>query len=241
MDVIRVVLDLNESLVWLMKLLLAAVLGAAIGFEREAHGQAAGLRTNVMIGLGSCLLMMLSVDLHNMFEGMDASSTLRIDPGRIASYAVAGMGFLGAGAIIKGKGSVRGLTTASGLWLVTGIGLSVGAGYFLPAVFTTACALLILYNMRHVKTYLSHDVYKMLSITCLDSESALGAIERTMAEFNGIEVLFINYSHDVETETTQYQLRLRCKESVQWKKVVDRIFQEVEGLRAISWEESDVP
>jgi putative Mg2+ transporter-C (MgtC) family protein len=235
------VLDLYGSLLWLAKLLLAAVLGASIGFEREVHGQAAGLRTNVIITLSSCLLMMLSVDLHTIFEGMDASSTVRIDPGRIASYAVAGMGFLGAGAIIKGKGSVRGLTTASGLWLVTGIGLSVGAGYYLPAVLTTAITLLILYNLRYLKSRFSHDVYTVLSITCWNSDGALEAIERIMAESSGLDVLFTSYSYDIEARVTNYRFRLRCKEPVQWKGVVDRVFHEVEGLRAISWEESDVP
>ncbi len=241
MDDIRVVLDLYGLLMWLAKLFLAAVLGAAIGFEREVHGQAAGLRTNVMIALASCLLIMLSIDLHSLFGGMDASSTLRIDPGRIASYAVAGMGFLGAGAIIKGKGSVRGLTTAAGMWLVNGIGLSVGAGYYLPAVFTTAIALLILYNMRHVKSRFSHDVYTALSVTCTHSEGSLETIERILSDSGKLDILFINCSHDVETHTVHYRLRLMSKEPVQWKDVVGRVLHEVDGLRVVSWEESDVP
>ncbi len=241
MESIRIALDIDGSITWLVKLLIAAVLGATVGFEREMHGQAAGLRTNVMISLASCLLMMLSVDLHKIFDGMDASSTLRVDPGRIASYAVAGMGFLGAGAIIKGRGSVRGLTTASGLWLITGIGLSVGAGYYLPAVLTTAITLLILYNVRRVKSRFLHDVYTVLSISCRHSERNADSIETIMAESEGIEVLFINYSRDLETGVTNYRFRLRCKEPLQWKTLLGRVYNEVEGLKALSWEESDVP
>jgi len=100
--------DWHQCLIWMAKLLLAALLGGAVGFERETHGQAAGLRTNLLVSTGSCLLMMLSLHLPEMFQALDATSNLRIDPGRIASYAVAGMGFLGGGAILKGKGSVRG-------------------------------------------------------------------------------------------------------------------------------------
>ena len=118
----------------LVKLVLASLMGAAIGFERESHGQAAGIRTNILVCTGACLMMLLSLHMEEMFRALSvADSVVRLDPGRIASYAIASMGFLGAGAIIKGKGSIKGLTTAAGLWLVTGIGLSTGAGFVIPA------------------------------------------------------------------------------------------------------------
>src|SRR5512135_2344720 len=111
------------------KILLAAILGGAVGFERESHGQAAGFRTNILVCVGACLMMMLSLELEHLFRNLTSETAVRLDPGRIASYAIASMGFLGGGAIIKGKGSVRGLTTAASLWLDTGLGLAVGAGY----------------------------------------------------------------------------------------------------------------
>src|SRR3972149_5039668 len=86
-----------------LKLILAALMGGAIGFERESHGQAAGIRTNLIVSLGACLMMMLSLHIEEIFRHLNASTTVRLDPGRIASYAIASMGFLGAGAIIKGK------------------------------------------------------------------------------------------------------------------------------------------
>ena len=110
----------------LTKLVIAAVIGGAIGFEREAHGQAAGLRTYILVSVGACLMMMLSMEMEHFYRHLSVDqSVVRLDPARIASYAIASMGFLGAGAIITGKGTVRGLTTAAGLWLVTGIGLGV--------------------------------------------------------------------------------------------------------------------
>jgi hypothetical protein len=103
--------DFNEALLQFGKLIIAALLGGAIGFERETHGQAAGIRTNILVGVGACLMMMLSLHIEEIFRHLNIDSVVRLDPGRIASYAIASMGFLGAGAIIKGKGSVRGLTT----------------------------------------------------------------------------------------------------------------------------------
>ena len=108
--------DMNHITWELSRLVLAAVVGAAIGFEREAHGQAAGLRTFILVTVGACLMMMLSLEMEELHRHLAVDqSVVRLDPARIASYAIASMGFLGAGAIITGKGSVRGLTTAAGL------------------------------------------------------------------------------------------------------------------------------
>ena len=88
----------------ILKIVLAGLLGGLVGFEREAHGQAAGFRTYILVALGSCLIMMVSINMETIYRHLGAQSTVRLDPGRIASYALAGMGFLGAGAIITGKG-----------------------------------------------------------------------------------------------------------------------------------------
>src|SRR5512142_2402682 len=152
------VLDWQHFTWDLLKLILAACVGGAIGFERETHGQAAGLRTNILVCVGACLMMMLSLEMEHIHRHLSVEqSVVRLDPGRIASYAIASMGFLGAGAIITGKGSVRGLTTAAGLWLVTGVGLAVGAGYFVPAGVSTLLSLVILYSLRRLKPLFPRD------------------------------------------------------------------------------------
>jgi len=233
--------DWQESLVWLGKLLLAALLGGAIGFERESHGQSAGLRTNLLVAMGSCLMMMLSLHLEQLFQHLDMQSIVRLDPGRIASYTVASMGFMGAGAIIKGRGSVRGLTTAAGLWLVTGIGLAIGAGYTLPAIYTTFISLLILYNLRFLKMFVSHDTFTLLSLTCVGSEKPLKLVREILSEHKDIDVRFINFHLDLAAQTVEYRIRLCSKEHVAWAHIITRLTTEVPGLKKIAWEESDVP
>jgi putative Mg2+ transporter-C (MgtC) family protein len=150
---------------------------------------------------------------------------------------------MGAGAIIKGRGSVRGLTTAAGLWLVTGIGLSIGAGYLLPAIFTTLISLLILYNLRFLKLFFSHDTFTLLSLkcNCTGSERPLKQIKDVLAEHDGIEVRFINYRRDLAGNTVTYRIRLCSKEHVPWGYIVTRLTTEIPGLYWVAWEESDVP
>ncbi|MHC1741750.1 MAG: MgtC/SapB family protein [Syntrophobacteraceae bacterium] len=229
------------SLEILGKLTLATILGGSIGFERESHGQAAGLRTNIMVCVGACLLMMLSLFMEEIFENHGVRSVVRLDPGRIASYAVASMGFMGAGAIIKGKGTVRGLTTAAGLWMVTGSGLAVGAGFYMPAVLTTVISLLILYNMRFLKLFFSHDVFSSLTLTFPNTVRALKRIRATLGEFENVEIRFVNYRQDIVKGTVTYELRLCTKDDILWGKIVGRLLEEFPDLLDLAWEESDVP
>ena len=235
------IFEWRESLIWLGKLTLATLLGGAIGFERESHGQSAGFRTNILVALGSCLMMMLSLHLEELFHDLSANSVVRLDPGRIASYAIASMGFLGGGAIIKGKGSVRGLTTAAGLWLVTGIGLAVGAGYLLPAIYTAFISLLILYNLRRLKFLFSHDVYSMLTITCIDSRRQLGRIKKVLKDYQELDLRFVNFSENIPDQIITYRLHLCGKEHLPWGEIIQRLLNEVCNIKDIKWEESDVP
>jgi putative Mg2+ transporter-C (MgtC) family protein len=232
--------DFHEVLPDIGKLILAASLGGAIGFEREAHGQAAGIRTNILVGVGACLMMMLSLNMESLFRHLTADSTVRLDPGRIASYAIASMGFLGAGAIIKGKGSVRGLTTAAGLWLVTGIGLSIGAGYIIPAVASTFLSLLILYNIRRAKTRFPHDMYSILILKVSGKECPLNQIKAIFGEFPEVSIQRINFYQTFSPPTITYRLRLMSKDIAYWREVVKRL-SDMPGLMEVSWEEGSVP
>ncbi len=232
--------DYHAMSVELGRLILAALLGGAIGCEREYHGQAAGFRTNLLVTMGACLMMLLSLRLPEIFSAMDATSSLRIDPGRIASYAIAGMGFLGGGAIIKGRGSVRGLTTAASLWMVTGIGLAVGAGYYAPAVFTTVFSLFVLYNVRRLKISMPHHVYTVLLMKFGQGESGLRQIKEILHSYEELEIKFINFRQDLGAETTDYRLRLYGRERLPWGEIVGKL-KRIPGLREIRWEEGMVP
>lgn len=221
-------------------LALAALIGGAIGFERETHGQAAGLRTNILVCVGSCLLMMLSLHMEQLHRHLGSvESVVRLDPARIASYAIASMGFLGAGAIITGKGSVRGLTTAAGLWIVTGLGLAVGAGYIIPAIFSTAISLLILYGLRRIKVLFIRDEHSILTLTYHSKEKPLEQIKRILAD-HAISIQFINLKVEFPEENITYRLRLHSKENLPWGQIVKRL-SDTKGLGEIRWEEGEVP
>ena len=132
-------------------LLLASVLGGAIGLERELSGKPAGFRTNLLICVGATLLTEMSVAIGNM-----AVNPANADPGRIAAQIVSGIGFLGAGTIIQAKGSVIGLTTAATLWVVSAIGIAIGAGSYVEAIGTTVLVLVALLLLGKVEARLIH-------------------------------------------------------------------------------------
>jgi len=145
------------SLGWqdeLLRVAVAAALGGAVGLERELREREAGFRTHMLVSVGSALFTLVSAYGFRGFLTGD-ESVIRADPTRIAAQIVTGIGFLGAGAIIRQGLSVRGLTTAATLWLVAAIGLASGAGYYSAAVITTVVALLSLWPLRiaaHVVT-----------------------------------------------------------------------------------------
>jgi len=131
----------------LLRLALAAVLGGMIGFERELREREAGLRTHLLVALGSALFTIVGAYGFHEFLA-SGQSVVRADPTRIAAQIVTGIGFLGAGAIIRQGLSVRGLTTAATLWVVAAVGLAAGAGYYSAAVITTAVVLIALWPLR---------------------------------------------------------------------------------------------
>ena len=127
------------------KLTLSLLLGCVVGLERKRKGQIAGLRTFALISMGATLAMILSIYIPQEYMGLKNG-----DPGRVAAQVITGVGFLGAGAIIQMKGSVRGLTTAAGIWMVATIGMAVGVGMYLVSVIAT---LLIIFILETLERY----------------------------------------------------------------------------------------
>ena len=127
----------------LLRILLSAILSGLVGLEREIHGRAAGLRTHILVGVGSTLFMITSI-----LVALSYSHAGGVDPSRIAANVVTGIGFLGAGAIIRYGSSIRGLTTAASIWAVSAIGLAVGAGIYVAAGITTIIVLSVLILSR---------------------------------------------------------------------------------------------
>lgn len=128
------------------KLVLAVLMGGAIGLERQMAGKASGLRTNILICLGSALIMDLSMNL-----GISLGGDRVGDPGRIAAQVITGIGFIGAGTIMQSRGAITGLTSAATIWIVAAIGLTVGAGFYVEALGATALAVLVLAGLGRIE------------------------------------------------------------------------------------------
>lgn len=190
------VLSVVPTLAWphvLLRLGIAAGLGAAIGFERELRERQAGLRTHLVVCLGSALFTLVSA---YGFEDFFTATGTRIDPTRIAAQIVSGIGFLGAGAIIRQGLSVRGLTTAATLWLVAAIGMAAGAGYYSGAVIATVGALLTLGPLRIV-------AYKIIRRYRPDVDRLVVDIPAGGSPVPILEVIEQNGAHVVSLEIAQ--------------------------------------
>jgi putative Mg2+ transporter-C (MgtC) family protein len=124
----------------LLRLLIAAILGGVIGYERESHGSA-GLRTHILIATAACLFTLLAFEIYHL---SDVMSTGQADPIRSIEAVTAGIAFLGAGAIFQSRGNVKGMTTAAGMWLAGALGVAVALGYYGIAIAVAGLALLVL-------------------------------------------------------------------------------------------------
>ena len=131
----------------ILKLLLATLLGGVLGYERGREKKAAGLRTHILVCVGSALFMLISMHVAENSQG-------GADPGRIASQVVTGIGFLCAGTIFQSQGSISGLTTAASIWIVSAIGLAVGSGFIWPAVATAMITFFVLQALRSLAKYM---------------------------------------------------------------------------------------
>jgi putative Mg2+ transporter-C (MgtC) family protein len=161
------------------RLLVAAVFGGLVGIERERYNQPAGFRTHIILCVGSCLMMMLSI-----FVALDIGNPARsADPGRIAAQVVSGIGFLGAGAILRFGVSVKGLTTAASLWTIAGIGLAVGSGFYLGAAIATVLMVLALSMLKKLERFFLAGRYEQnLVLAVRDVPGVIGLVEAALGK-----------------------------------------------------------
>jgi putative Mg2+ transporter-C (MgtC) family protein len=176
----------------ILRLVLAAVLAGAIGLEREAAEQEAGLRTHMLVCVGSCLFMIVGVYAWADFQ-LNQDIGAIVDPSRVASYVVAGIGFLGGGAIIKSGVNVKGLTTAASVWVVASIGVAVGVGMYALAVAVTLLVLLSLWPLKTLANQLGlrggRTVRLQLELEPKgDVAPILAVVERAEVELEAIKV-----------------------------------------------------
>ncbi|WP_080833928.1 MgtC/SapB family protein [Cohnella massiliensis] len=163
-----------------IRMILAAALGGLIGIEREWSNHAAGFRTHILVCLGSATIMLMSLYGFSQFVN---EPNVQVDPARLAAQVISGIGFLGAGAILRNGDVIKGLTTAASIWTVAAIGLCVGAGFFTGALICTFLVLVSLYMLnKWEKRLLRHRRFCSVEITVSNDHGSLGAIASVFME-----------------------------------------------------------
>ncbi len=220
---------LNDWVV-LFRLLLAAVLSGIVGFEREFHGRAAGFRTHILLCIGSTLTMLTSMHIFDIYI-----SRVPCDPARIAAGVVTGIGFLGAGTIMRSKGSVRGLTTAASLWVVAGIGLAVGSGLYFGAIVTTALTLVSLFIFSRVeRAMIRKDWYKTIIVDTKDDLSQLKSVRDVLGEYR-TEITDFEVERLPEGGSMRLKVGVRLATSRHDEQLMHDISR-IDGVKNVKWE-----
>jgi putative Mg2+ transporter-C (MgtC) family protein len=182
--------DLGLQVALAIRLLIAAVLGAAIGIERELHSHPAGTRTHLLVALGSAAFTVLSI--YGFTDITNAGQVAAVDPSRVAAQIVTGIGFLGAGAILKYGATVKGLTTAASLWVTAAIGMAAGTGELVMAVVVTAIAILSLGPLRALVKRLRRTRGQTIEVRLEAGRlEALGDVSAVLAQ-RRIEIAVVN-------------------------------------------------
>jgi putative Mg2+ transporter-C (MgtC) family protein len=193
----------------LLRLLLAAALAGALGVERELTEQPAGVRTHILVGLGSALFAVVSAFGFQGIAGSGPAPAVRVDITRVASQIVVGIGFLGGGAIIKYGGSVRGLTTAASLWVTAAIGTAIGLGALVLGSATTLITLLALVGLRPLRNVLrryavGREEFDVEADADMDVDSLLRRIRQA-----GATVQEVSLSEEASTRRLHLRVQLR--------------------------------
>lgn len=223
----------------LLRLLLAVVLGGMVGMEREWHHHAAGFRTHILVCLGSATIMLLSI---YGFSDFVAEPNVRIDPARLAAQVISGIGFLGAGAILRNGSIISGLTTAASVWVVAAIGLCVGAGFLYAAFFSTGMVLISLFVLnKWEKQLMRHRRQHELTIMTKDVPGVLGKIASAFGEqgiaIDHVKMISENPASLEEDEIPTMKLSLSLKVSNQDKLLA--AMEQIHAYEFVKWVQSE--
>jgi putative Mg2+ transporter-C (MgtC) family protein len=192
-------LTTNEIII---RLLLGTLFGGVIGFERQVHGRPAGFRTHILVCIAAVLIMLVS-EYYQYLSSIDPSY-IRIDPGRIAAGALAGVGFIGAGVVLKAGLSIQGLTTAACIWVVSAMGLAVGSGLYLAGAVTFLITIFSLASLRVVERKMPKLTYRFLTITAdlnADEDQITSIIKKT-----DLSIVNIDYEHCTDSGTLVFYI-----------------------------------
>jgi putative Mg2+ transporter-C (MgtC) family protein len=214
----------------LFRLFLAAIFGALIGLERERKDWAAGMRTHMMVCLGSALIMLVSA---YGFADVLGTKYITLDPSRVASQVISGIGFIGAGTILFLRhGRIRGLTTASGLWTVAAIGLATGGGMYIAAGITTIFALIILWALQPLEDKIKKQFTKKTLRIETNENANPNSILNRIGNFDFMN--FSNFSIDKNNEGFTIQMRFE-KLNMENLELLTKEFENDTSIKKIYW------
>ncbi len=213
----------------LLRILLGTGLGAIIGLERDLHGRPAGLRTHAIVALASATFMVVSTRFV-FFQHYVEGNLVEVDASRIAASVVSGIGFLGAGAILRTGITVRGLTTAAALWLVAAIGMAAGGGMYAIAVFTTVLGLISLTLLRRFEDRGEPFARQRLILTFDETAAPIAAVIQALSR-SGAKVA--EEAYESEQGQTRLTLEVRTSTRVETHDLADTIRSVGTGVRQI--------
>lgn len=208
-----------------LRLIVASILGAIIGYERQERHKFAGLRTHLLVSLGSCLIMILSYNIYRSVQGFTNA-----DPARLAAQVVSGVGFLGAGSIMIRKGIISGLTTAANLWVVAGVGLAVGFGSFLSAATTTVISYVALELLYRLEVSLKQS--SKLVIVAINQPGQISKIDAYFGktQINIYDIMIKNEGR--ETNQLEIKVDLGLPPKINSREVMSNLIN-IEGVIAV--------
>ena len=217
----------GDGLWWAARLLVAALLGGAIGLERETLARPAGFRTHLLVCVGSALVMVVSIMIGEAYG--------TADPSRIAAQVVTGVGFLGAGTIMREGPTVRGLTTAASLWVVSALGLAVGAGLYWPAIVATAIVLATLLFLPRVERSFVKKRFATIGVRVDDRPGQLGKIGVVLG-CHGLNIKNVEMVHEREGDLS-ITFYVKLLHGVDWEKLRTDILN-IDGVRSFECQAS---
>jgi putative Mg2+ transporter-C (MgtC) family protein len=223
-----------DTKVVLIRIAFAMAAGLVLGLERESHGRAAGLKTTILACVASCIAMILSEDFYR--ESIMQAGVFRPDRARLAAGILTGIGFLGAGAIIRQGHLVRGVTTAAVLWFITILGLAFGSGHIPLGCLGTAIAMLALFALPHVEQFIKKDFYYSVTITLGLNGISDEDIHKRLEE-SGAQVQRIDLDYDLagNARTLRCDVKLRRGDVFRLSRQVIENLAKAPGVTRVKW------
>lgn len=219
----------------LLRLALAILLGGAIGLERESRGRPAGLRTHILVCLGATIIMIASARMAILSQALPPASRIQVDPGRIAAGIVTGIGFLGAGAIIRIGDLVRGLTTAGCIWFVAALGITIGQGLYALAVVSTVLALAVLLALTQVEKRIQPIVYRsIVVIAALAQAEMIEKHCRALLQERSIRVQDIANRLSVAEDRAEVTFKISLRHHLQSRELLQAVLA-LQGVTEVRW------